>query len=72
MPQKPHSLGAQATGGRVSPLLKTQDTTCCALGFKTPAAPSKEKTSRTGATAIAVDHRYLERVDSTNRKDGER
>lgn len=25
--------------------------------------PSKEKTSRTGATAIAVDHSYLESVD---------
>lgn len=75
--QCPRSLTVwehKATGGRVSLLLKTQDTACFALEFKTIAAAldvvfylihnhSKEKTSRIGATAIAVDCRYLERVD---------
>lgn len=64
----------KATGGRVSLLLKTQDTECFALEFKTTAATldvdfylrhnhSKEKTSRPGPTAIAMDCWYLERVD---------
>lgn len=68
--QYPRSLPVwehKATG-RVSLLLKIQDTACFALEFKTTAATldvdfyltwncSKEKISRTGATAIAVDRR---------------